>query len=88
MADVHSQSLNTGWQQVDLMEKPLGSLKAREFIPVRIIEKLPAVSVTQLENGNLLVDMCFNVAGFLEIEPRGMIEKDRGTVIEMYPSEI
>jgi alpha-L-rhamnosidase len=78
----------TGWQQAVIMEKPLGSLKAREFIPVRIIKKLPAASVTRLGNGNLLVDMGINVAGFPEIVLTGMTEADRGTVIEMYPAEI
>ncbi len=78
----------TGWQQAVIMEKPLGRLKAREFIPVRIIEKIPAVSVTRLENGNLLVDMGINVAGFPEIMLPGMTEADRGITIEMFPAEI
>ncbi|OCT15088.1 hypothetical protein A8709_13325 [Paenibacillus pectinilyticus] len=78
----------TNWQRPVIMEPPMGNLKAREFKAVRIIEKLPAASVTRLANGNLLVDMGINIAGFPEIVLKGMTETDRGTVIEMYPAEI
>ena len=61
-----------GWMNAVIMDKPLGTLAGREFKPVKIMEKFPAVSVTKLGNGNLLVDMGRNVAGFPELVLHGM----------------
>jgi alpha-L-rhamnosidase len=76
------------WSHAVVTSKPLGRLRGREFHPVRIMEKFPAASVTKLANGNLLVDMGRNVAGFPELVLKGMTEKDRGTVIRMLPAEM
>lgn len=78
----------TGWLNASIMERPLGRLRGREFIPVKMVERFPAVSVTKLENGNYLVDMGRNVAGFPELVLHGMTEADRGSEIRMYPAEM
>ncbi|MFC5468500.1 family 78 glycoside hydrolase catalytic domain [Cohnella suwonensis] len=77
----------SGWDHAKRMSKPLGRLRGKAFNPVRMMEKFPAASVTRLPNGNLLVDMGRNVAGFPELALRGMTEADRGTTIRMYPAE-
>ncbi|MGO4538003.1 family 78 glycoside hydrolase catalytic domain [Paenibacillus sp. 2TAB19] len=78
----------TGWNDAAIMKKPLGTLRGREFLPIRMIEKFPAASVTKLDNGNWLVDMGRNVAGFPELVLRGTTAGDHGTVISMYPAEM
>jgi alpha-L-rhamnosidase len=76
------------WKNAVRMAAPLGRLKGREFIPVKIVEKFPAASVIRLDNGNLLVDMGRNIAGFPELVLYGMEERDRGNIIQMYPAEM
>lgn len=78
----------SGWKDAIVMKKPLGTLRGREFLPVLMIEKFPAASVTKLDNGNWLADMGRNVAGFPELVLRGTSVGDRGTVISMYPAEL
>lgn len=78
----------SGWNQAVVMEKPTGTLRGREFLPVRMIEKFPAASVTKLDNGNWLVDMGRNVAGFPELVLRGTNAGVRGSIIRMDPAEM
>jgi len=78
----------SGWNEAAFMDKPMGRLRGRDFHPIRMIERFPPASVKRLPNGNVLVDMGRNVAGFPELVLRGMTERDRGTVIRMYPAEM
>jgi alpha-L-rhamnosidase len=78
----------TGWTNAVRMKEPLGRLTGRECKPVKLVERFPAASVIRLDNGNLLVDMGRNIAGFPELVLDGTQAADRGKVIQMYPAEI
>lgn len=75
------------WQNAVRMEPPRGKLAAREFPPVRIWESWPAKSVTKLPNGNWLVDMGKNSAGFIRLKLHDT-EAYAGRKIELYPGEV
>lgn len=69
------------------MEPPAGELCAKEFPPIRIHERWQAESVKPLLNGNWLVDMGKNSAGFVCLrlrDTRGFA----GRKIELYPAEV
>lgn len=76
-----------GWKQAERMQPPKGRLAGREFIPVKIMEKQLPKSVSRLVNGNWLVDMGRNGAGFPEI-CLDTTEAQRGIWIKMYPAEL
>lgn len=76
-----------GWQQAAVMEPPKGKLSAKEFPPVRIWESWTAESVRHLPNGNWLVDMGKNSAGFVRLKLTGT-EMYAGARIRMYPAEV
>jgi len=69
------------------MRSPKGQLVGREFLPVKIMEKLPPYKISRLSNGNWLVDMGRNGAGFPEICLE-TTDAQRGTWIKMYPAEL
>jgi alpha-L-rhamnosidase len=77
----------TSWENASIMNAPCGKLKAREFNPIKIVEKALAVSVTELSSGYWLVDMGRNGAGFPEIILKNTTKADTGTKIQMYPAE-
>ncbi len=76
-----------GWKPAVIMASPKGRLIGREFLPIKIMEKIPAKSVRRLKNGNFLVDMGRNGAGFPEINLMTSPEM-RGMWIKMYPAEL
>ena len=80
------------WNPVVIKEAPGGAqsakLKAKEYPPIRIMEELTPISVKQIKNGNYLVDMGRNGAGFEKIILRGTTQDMAGTVVTMYPTEI
>lgn len=76
-----------GWETAVIMDAPTGKLTAREFPPIQIVEKIPAQSVKKLKNGNWLVDMGRNGAGFPEINIDTTADM-RGIWIKMYPAEL
>lgn len=77
-----------GWKRAIVMQEPGGRLMAREFEPIRITESFYPQSVKQLSNGNWLVDMGKNGAGFVRLRLYNTTEQMRGTWIKMYPAEI
>lgn len=77
----------SGWNQAVQMCPPSGQLIGREFLPVKIMEKLSPYKISRLSNGNWLVDMGRNGAGFPEISLE-TTEKQRGMWIKMYPAEL
>lgn len=76
------------WLQASIMQPPGGKLIAREFLPIKIINRKHPCSVTRLSNGNWLVDMGRNGAGFPELHLNGTTPEMRGTWIKMYPAEL
>lgn len=77
-----------GWLHASIMEPPKGKLIAREFLPIRIVERFYATSVTKLKNGNWLVDMGRNGAGFPELSLDATTPNMQGIWIRMYPAEM
>lgn len=76
-----------GWMSAVVMNAPAGRLTAREFLPIRIMQKGNAKTVTKLEHGRWLIDMGFNGAGFPEICLHTTPDM-RGNWIKMYPAEL
>ena len=77
----------SGWQQAKRMKPPAGELCAKEFLPIRIHERWQPESVRPLANGNWLVDMGKNSAGFVCLrlwDTQGLA----GRKIELYPAEV
>lgn len=70
------------------MKAPAGRLMARECPPIRIYERVQAVSVSLLPNGNYLVDMGTNGAGVPELYLTQTDETLSGTWVHLYPAEI
>lgn len=62
----------------------IGSMRAREYAPLRVIETWPAVSVTLNSRGNYLVDFGENFAGTYSFT----LKAPAGTVITLYDSEL
>lgn len=79
--------LRNDWKPAVIMEAPKGRLMSREFLPIKIMERIPAKSVRRLKNGNLLVDMGRNGAGFPEISLKTNPDM-KGIWIKMYPAEL
>lgn len=77
----------SGWKQAVRMSAPKGKLVGREFLPVKMIEKFSPYKISRLSNGNWLVDMGRNGAGFPEIS-LDTTEEQRGIWIKMYPAEL
>ena len=63
---------------------PVGEMRAREYMPLRVVETWPAVSVTQNSAGNYLVDFGQNFAGTYSFT----LEAPAGTTITLYDSEL
>lgn len=82
------QGSRKGWKKVSIMKEPGGSMKAREFLPVQIMETFPPREVRKLPNGNWLVDMGRNGAGLARIILTDTTPEMRGDWIHMYPSEL
>lgn len=76
------------WKKAVEMKAPEGKLIGREFPPIRIIEKCLPAEVRKTKNGNWLVDMGRNGAGFPEIRLFNTKPEQRGTWIRMYPAEL
>lgn len=79
---------SAGWMRAVVMEAPQGKLTAREFLPIKIMERFRAQSVRKLDNGNWIVDMGRNGAGFAELRLEHTTKAMRGTWIKMYPAEM
>lgn len=77
-----------GWHRAVRMQPPEGTLTASEFPPTRIVEKIKPQSVSRLKNGNWLVDMGRNGAGFPELILENTNERLCGQWIRMYPAEL
>ena len=77
----------TGWRNAVRMQPPKGKLSAKEFLPIRIWEHWTAESVKELPNGNWLVDMGKNSAGFVRLRLWNT-GKYEGRKVEMYPAEV
>lgn len=75
------------WTNAVQVIPPKGILAAREFLPIRIVERWSASSVRKLKNGNYLVDMGKNSAGFVNLKLRNT-QSFKGRTISMYPAEI
>lgn len=78
---------NRVWENARIMEPPSGVLTAREFNPIRIVERIRPKEIKKLSDGRWLVDMGRNGAGFPEIS-MDTTEKMRGKWIKMYPAEL
>lgn len=76
------------WNKAEKMVSPGGVLRAREFQPVRIMERLKPREIKRLSNGNWLVDMGRNGAGFPELMLDDTDGSLRGRWIKMYPAEL
>ncbi|WMJ86880.1 alpha-L-rhamnosidase [Anaerocolumna sp. MB42-C2] len=77
----------TDWTNAVPMAPPKGKLSAREFLPIQIEKRWRAKSVVQLPNGNWLVDMGINFAGFPVLKLKDT-KKYAGRKVKMYPAEI
>lgn len=75
------------WKFAMPVTPPKGSLAAREFLPIQIVERWTATSIKKLQNGNYLVDMGKNSAGFVNLKLTNT-ESYEGRTIVMYPAEI
>lgn len=78
---------HVNWQNAVRMQPPKGRLSARGFLPIRIWESWKAKSVTKLPNGNWLVDMGKNSAGFAVLKLHNTMGY-AGQKVEMYPAEL
>lgn len=76
------------WHRAVRMQPPEGVLTASEFPPIRIVERIKPKSLSRLKNGNWLVDMGQNGAGFPELLLKNTDERLRGQWIRMYPAEL
>lgn len=76
------------WKQAVEMKAPDGRLTGREFPPIRIMERFMPEEVRRTKNGNWLVDMGRNGAGFAEIRLFDTKPEHRGKWIRMYPAEL
>lgn len=76
------------WKQALTMYPPTGRLTAREFLPIKIVERIAPKSIRKLENGNWIVDMGRNGAGFPELRLKEAMPERRGAWIRMYPAEL
>ena len=76
-----------GWRQAVQMKAPKGRLTGREFLPIQIMERQMPDKISRLPNGNWLVDMGRNGAGFPELH-LNTTEAQRGIWIKMYPAEL
>ena len=85
--DVYKRQDFTGWRNAVRMQPPKGKLSAKEFLPIRIWEHWTAESVKELPNGNWLVDMGKNSAGFVRLRLWNT-GKYEGRKVEMYPAEV
>ncbi len=79
--------IREGWHPAVRMSAPMGKMIAQEFPPIRIMERIPAKSVRKLKNGNWLVDMGRNGAGFPEIDI-DTVPKMKGIWLRMFPAEL
>ena len=70
-----------------VMQSPSGVLTAREFLPIRITQRIRPREIKKLRSGRWLVDMGRNGAGFPEIS-MDTTEEMRGRWIKMYPAEL
>lgn len=77
-----------GWIPASIMATPKGKMVAREFLPIKILDSFYAHSVTKLDNGNWLVDMGRNGAGFMELNLFHTTLEMSETWIKMYPAEL
>lgn len=77
----------SGWSRASVMKAPDGRLTGRDFPPIRIVEKLSPKEVRRLANGNWLVDMGRNGAGFPELRLTDTTLQ-RGCWVKMYPAEL
>lgn len=77
-----------GWESAKVMKAPQGKLTAREFPPIRMVQKTMAKSVRKLDNGNWLVDMGRNGAGFLQFHLTNTTPEMKGTWVCFYPAEL
>jgi len=77
-----------GWLQATEMEAPGGRLTAREYLPIKIVERIHPKSLRKLSNGNWIVDMGQNAAGFPELTLDATEPWMKGTWVRMYPAEL
>lgn len=75
------------WKPARCMKAPAGLLTAREFPPIRVVEKFAAKSVIKLSGDTWLADMGRNGAGFPQLCLE-TTEEMRGTWIRLYPAEL
>ena len=76
------------WHRAVVMNPLEGVLTASEFPSIRIAERIKPKSLYRLKNGNWLVDMGQNGAGFPELILENTDESMRGQWIKMYPAEL
>ncbi len=86
----------SGWEKCETVEPtftapsvstsiyPIGDMRAREYMPLRVVETWPAVSVVQNKAGNYLVDFGQNFAGTYSFT----LKAPAGTTITIYDSEL
>lgn len=60
-----------GWQPVEVVDHDLARLTSSPAPPTRLVEELPAVSVTELAPGRHVVDLGQNINGWLRLEDLG-----------------
>lgn len=58
---------DAAWQQADIMEAPGGVLTAQPNPNIRVQDELTPANITQLANGNFILDMGQNMVGWLKI---------------------
>ena len=74
------------WKAADIssIPNPNTTYRARESSPVRIVEEIGAISVTDQGNGTYVFDFGVNHAGWPKLSMKGA----RGTAVIMRPSEV
>jgi len=70
---------DTAWQPVTLMESPGGRLISQQMPPVKIVQTVKPVSVSEPEPETLVYDMGQNFSGWIRLAMKG----DKGTTVTL-----
>lgn len=71
------------WLKPDMVEAPGGRVEAQMNEPVRIVQTIKPISIKPLPNGNYVMDMGQNMAGWLNMKVIG----NRGVKVELRYAE-
>lgn len=75
---------DAGWNPVRIMDAPTANLVEQELEPIRKVRAIRPVAICPAENGEWIVDLGENIAGWLQLH----LDEPRGTVVEMRFAEV